>query len=62
MAKVEVGTVIERAYKGKTYKVTATKDGFTLGKKTYRSLTEVAKAITGYPSISGPAFFGLVKK
>ncbi len=50
---------IEKTFKGKTYVVHATDDGFRYGRKTYPSLTAVAKAITGYGSISGPRFFGI---
>ena len=39
--------------------VKVTADGFRYGGTTYSSLTAVAKAVTKYPSISGPRFFGL---
>ncbi len=50
---------IERLYKGKKHVVTVSADGFTYKGASYRSLTAVAKAITGYASVSGPRFFGI---
>ena len=56
--------IYERAYKGKSYRLTsaADKDGkvsYKLrGGETYDSLTAAAKGVTEYPSISGPAFWG----
>jgi hypothetical protein len=38
--------------------VAVTEDGFEYGGKTYRSLTKVARVITG-AHWSGPRFFGL---
>ena len=55
------GTVLSREYKGATHEVTVTADGFTYRGRPYRSLTAVAKVVTGYPSISGTAFFGVAK-
>ena len=55
------GDVIEKTFKGKVHKVTVTETGFRYGRKEYASLTAVAREITGYRSISGPAFFGLTK-
>jgi hypothetical protein len=51
---------IERVYKGETFTVTPTAGGFEIGGKVFRSLTSVAKAITGAKAISGPRFFRLV--
>ncbi len=53
------GETFERTYKGKLHKVTATPDGFRYGRKTYASLTAVAKEVTGYKAVSGPRFFGV---
>lgn len=58
---VRSGTVIEREYKGKTYRVVASGDAFEYKGKEYTSLTVLAKLITGAESISGPRFFGLVE-
>lgn len=58
---LKAGTTIEREYKGKTHKVTVQDDGsLKCGGKSYTSLTELAKEITGAASISGPRFFNLV--
>ena len=62
-ARVKAGLVYEREYKGKKYGLrTIEHDGkvaFKLrGGETYDSLTAAAKAVTEYPSISGPAFWG----
>jgi hypothetical protein len=57
---VKVGTIIDRIYKDKTYKVEALEDGFKCSNKKYSSLTALAKHITGQASINGPKFFDLV--
>jgi len=59
----KAGLVYEREYKDKKYVLTsAEKDGKVVyhlrGGDTYDSLTAAAKAVTEYPSISGPAFWG----
>lgn len=55
------GTRLFREWQGRTYEVTALEEGrFLLGGKTYRSLSAIARAITG-TRWSGPAFFGLTK-
>jgi len=55
------GTVLTRDYKGRMLKVTVLQDGFEHDGEVYRSLTAVAKAITGSHT-SGLLFFGLSKK
>ena len=57
----KMGTTIERVYKGKKLLVTVEAEGFTFGGKHYRSLSALAKHITGQ-IINGFAFFGLAKK
>lgn len=57
-ADLDVGTVIERAFKGKTIKLAVTEDGYRIGKTTHKSLTAAAKAVTGYAAVSGPRFWG----
>lgn len=57
-----VGEKLTRTYKGKEIVVEVTADGFRYGGETYTSLSALAKKITGYPAISGPAFFGLWKR
>ena len=53
---------IEKVYKGKTIAVTRDAEGFHFDGKLFKSLTAVALAVTGYQTISGPAFFGLAKR
>lgn len=52
------GSVLERWYKGRAYRVRVLDDGFLWGKSSYSSPTEVATAIKG-KSQSGFDFFGL---
>jgi hypothetical protein len=56
-----VGTVLQRAYKGKVHEVTVREDGFLHEGETYRSLSALARKITGFASINGFLFFGLAK-
>jgi hypothetical protein len=55
---VRPGVRLVREWNGRTYTVTVTEDGFEYGGKLYRSLTKVARVITG-AHWSGPRFFGL---
>jgi hypothetical protein len=57
----QVGSQITRKYKGRTITVTALADGFEYLGERYRSLTAVAKTITG-SHINGFRFFGLEGK
>jgi Protein of unknown function (DUF2924) len=52
------GTRFVREWNGKTIAVTATEAGFEWNSDTYRSLSEIARKITG-AHWSGPRFFGL---
>jgi hypothetical protein len=52
------GSILRREYRGKTYAVKVLDKGFKLNSRTFRSLSGVAKAITG-THINGFAFFGL---
>jgi hypothetical protein len=52
------GTTLIRVYKGETLEVTVLADGFECGGHIYRSLSAVAKAITGTHT-SGSLFFRL---
>ena len=54
------GTVLLREWRGKTHEVTIGEEGVLYHGKQYRSLSEVARVITG-TRWSGPAFFGLKK-
>jgi hypothetical protein len=54
------GTVISRQYKGEELRVTVLPNGFEFGGERYKSLSAVAKAITGQ-HVNGRAFFKLTK-
>lgn len=54
------GTVLTRKYKGKTVKVTVLDEGFEHGGRVYRSLSGIAKEVTG-SHWNGFLFFGLTK-
>lgn len=54
------GTVITRDYKGETLEVNVLDDGFEHEGDFYKSLSALAKAITG-SHVNGFAFFGLAK-
>jgi hypothetical protein len=65
------GTVIERTWKGDTYKVVVGDDGFFLKvdphgvippTEKFDTLTQLAKAVTGAKSINGVVWWGLGKK
>jgi hypothetical protein len=56
--RIKAGTRILRQWKGKSIEVTVTESGFECGRKNYRSLSQIARKITG-TRWSGPAFFGL---
>lgn len=53
-----VGTTLVREWRGKRYQVTVVEGGFDYEGKLYRSLTGVAKAITG-THWNGRVFFGI---
>ncbi len=55
------GTVITRNYKGQTLEVTVLSDGFSYEGEVYKSLSSVAKAITGSHA-NGFLFFRLNNK
>jgi len=56
------GTTLVRDYESQEYRVTVTPEGFyNLGGKVFKSLSAVARHITGC-QWSGPAFFGLKQK
>jgi hypothetical protein len=58
---LSLGTVLTREWKGQHYKVMVREGGFAWQGRTYSSLTEIAKAITG-TKWNGPRFFGLREK
>jgi Protein of unknown function (DUF2924) len=52
------GTVLVREWQGTTHHVTVVDDGFLWNGQTHRSLSGIARAITG-TKWSGPRFFGM---
>jgi Protein of unknown function (DUF2924) len=56
--RASAGTVLIRDWQGKSHHVTVLDRGVLYRKKNYRSLTQVARVITGC-RWSGPLFFGL---
>jgi hypothetical protein len=57
----EPGTRMVRQWQGKLHEVTTVERGFIYNGHKFRSLSEIARAITG-TRWSGPAFFGLKKR
>lgn len=55
------GTRLIREWDGRRHEVTVTRNGFEYQGRPYRSLSAIARAITGTPW-NGPAFFGLRKR
>ena len=55
------GTVLQRDYKGQSVRVTVLEEGFEYSGDRYRSLTAIAKVVTG-KHWNGFHFFGLRKK
>jgi Protein of unknown function (DUF2924) len=55
---VRPGTLLRREWQGVLHQVMVMYDGFSWNGATYRSLSEVARAITG-TRWNGPRFFGL---
>jgi hypothetical protein len=56
--RAQSGTVLVRDWKGKSYRVMITEDGFYYDDRAYSNLSEIARAITG-TRWNGPRFFGL---
>jgi hypothetical protein len=54
------GTILVRQWRGVTHHVTITQDGFLWKGTTHRSLSVIARAITG-TKWNGPRFFGMRK-
>ena len=57
--KPKVGVLFDRLWHGQRYVVVLRENGFEWEGRIYRSLTAIAKVITGNSAISGPRFFGL---
>lgn len=56
--KMQPGTRLVREWKGEPHEVVVSAQGFTYGGATHRSLSEIAREITG-ARWNGPRFFGL---
>ena len=52
------GTILVREWRGTTHHVTVADDGFLWNGRTYRSLSGIARTITG-TNWNGPRFFGM---
>ena len=59
--KIKPGSRLVREWHGRTHTVCVTDVGFEFQGKSYRSLTKIARDITG-AQWSGPRFFGLTKR
>ena len=58
---LSAGTHLVREWNGRTYQIEVTASGYVMDGKAYRSLTAIAKRITG-ANWSGPRFFGLIDR
>lgn len=58
---IPAGTKLIREWNGRTIEVLVTDQGFEHAGRHYRSLSQIARHITG-AHWSGPRFFGLVKR
>lgn len=58
--QLAIGSRLIRVWQDQTHQVTVLEDGYLYQDKHWRSLSVIAKAITGTPW-SGPVFFGLKK-
>lgn len=56
--RIKPGTQIVRQWRGETHEVVVTESGYQYRHASYKSLSEIARNITG-TRWSGPAFFGL---
>jgi len=56
--RIRPGARLIREWQGETYKVMVVEDGFVYQGNRYKSLSEIARLITG-TRWSGPRFFGL---
>jgi DUF2924 family protein len=59
--RLRPGTILTRRYKGRTLQVEVLEQGFACDGQVYRSLSALAKAVTG-SHCSGHFFFGLTEK
>ena len=58
--RIKPGTHLLRQWRGETHEVVVTRAGYEYREVSYRSLSEIARQITG-TRWSGPAFFGLTR-
>jgi len=58
--RIMPGAVLVRHWKGQAHHITVLEDAFAYGGKSYESLSEIARLITG-TRWNGPRFFGLRK-
>lgn len=56
--RIKAGAILVREWKGQSHRVMVLQDGFAYEGKSYASLSEIARAITG-ARWNGPRFFGL---
>jgi hypothetical protein len=59
--RIRAGARLVREWNGRTYTVTVEENGFTYAGRKHRSLSAIARDITG-ARWSGPRFFGLARK
>jgi hypothetical protein len=59
--RIRAGARLVREWNGRTHMVTVEEEGFLYGGRSYRSLSAIAREITG-ARWSGPRFFGLASK
>jgi hypothetical protein len=59
--RLKLGTRLVRQWHGKIYQIEVLEEGFEFEHRQYRSLTQIARQITG-AVWSGPRFFGLKAK
>lgn len=57
---IPVGTHLVRVWQGETHQITILENGYQYKNQHWKSLSAIARAITGTPW-SGPLFFGLKK-
>ena len=55
-----IGSTLVRVWQSETHQVTVLADGYLYAEQRWKSLSAIARAITGTPW-SGPVFFGLKK-
>lgn len=59
-SNANIGTRLVRVWQGETHQVTVLEEGYLYQEQHWKSLSSIARAITGTPW-SGPVFFGMKK-